>query len=228
VGVILEHIAFDPTRFQKELKALEVLLDSKPDLSEAADIQPLFKKSKHLTAYVGTIFPEFGPATELTFEYPFFGDFKADILLGSKTARKFAVVELEDGRRHSIFKKQPKRGNPEWSTRFEHGFSQLADWFYNLDDFKGTKGFARTFGTGHIKFVGLLLIGRSASLDATRRSRLDWRTEKVLIDSHPVTCLTFDDLHASLRDRFLMYRAAASLETKKKKVKKPTAESSED
>lgn len=126
---------------------------------------------------MGAIFPEIALATEIAFEFPFFGDFKADLLLGNKGARKFCVVEFEDGRRDSIFKNQPARGNPEWSPRFEHGFSQLTDWFYNLDDFKGTKGFVKTFGDGHIKFFGLLIIGRSASLDAARRSRLDWRTE---------------------------------------------------
>jgi hypothetical protein len=220
VGVNLESVVFDPAQFEKELKAFEALLKSKKNLSETSDLQPFFKKSIHLAAYLGTIFPELGPATELTFEDPFFGDFKADLLLGNKRTKKFCVVEWEDGCQDSIFKKQPKRGNPEWSTRFEHGFSQLTDWFYNLDDFKGTKGFARTFGDGHIKFFGLLLIGRSDSLDAARRSRLDWRTEKVLIDSHPVTCLTFDDLHASLRDRFILYRAAAKLVTKMKRTGK--------
>jgi Domain of unknown function (DUF4263) len=63
----------------------------------------------------------------LAFQFPFFGDFTADLLLGNKKAGEFCVVEFEDGREDSIFKKQPKRGNPEWSTRFEHGFSQLTD-----------------------------------------------------------------------------------------------------
>jgi hypothetical protein len=216
VGVNLEPIVFDPAKFEKELKALETLLKSKANLSEKGDIQPFFKKRKHLAAYMGTIFPEVGHATELTFEYPFFGDFQADLLLGNKNAKRFCVVEFEDGGQSSIFKKQPNRGNPEWSARFEHGVSQLTDWFYNLADFKGSNGFAKTFGDGHIKFFGLLVIGRSASLDGAKRSRLDWRTEKVLIDSHPVTCLTFDDLHLSLRDRFVMYRDAAEFEKKKK------------
>jgi len=215
VGVNLESVVFDPAQFNKELNAFDVLLKSKQDLSETTDIQPFFKKSKHLAAYMGTIFPEIGPATEIAFEYPFFGDFKADLLLGIKSAKKFCVVEFEDGCADSIFKRQPKRRNPEWSARFEHGLSQLTDWFYNLDDFKGTKGFTKTFGDGHVKFFGLLIIGRSANLDDAKRSRLDWRTEKVLIDSHPVTCLTFDDLHASLSRRFNIYRAAAKLETKR-------------
>lgn len=114
MGVNLEPVVFDPERFQKELSGLHRFLKSKPDLSEMTDIQPFFKKSKHLAAYMGTIFPEIGPATEITFDYPFFGDFKADLLLGSKSAKKFCVVEFEDGFPDSIFKQQPKRGNPEW------------------------------------------------------------------------------------------------------------------
>jgi hypothetical protein len=211
----LETIVFDPSRFEKELKAFATLLQSKPDLSERDDIQPFFKKSKHFTAYLGTFSSAIGPATELAFEYPFFGDFSADVLLGSKKAGEFCVVELEDGRRDSIFKKASGRANPEWSARFEHGFSQMVDWFYHLDDFKGAKGFAKTFGYGHIKFMGMLIIGRSTSLDDTQRSRLKWRSEKVLIDSHPIICLTLDDLHALLQTRFTLYRAAARLEKKR-------------
>lgn len=211
----LEMIAFDPSRFEKELKAFAALLQSKPDLSERDDIQPFFKKSKHLTAYLGIFSSTIGPATELAFEYPFFGDFSADVLLGSKKAGEFCIIELEDGRRDSIFKKGGGRANPEWSARFEHGFSQLVDWFYHLDDFKGSKGFAKTFGYGHIKFMGMLIIGRSAGLDDTQRNRLKWRSEKILIDSHPIIFLTLDDLHALLQTRFTLYRAAAPLERKR-------------
>jgi hypothetical protein len=216
VGVHLKPILFDPAKFEKELGAFGALLKSKTNLSETKDIQPFFEKRKHLTAYMGTIFTELGPATELTFEYPFFGGFRADVLLGSNSRKQFCVVEFEDGRPNSIFKVQPNRKHPEWSARFEHGFSQLTDWFYNLDGFKATPEFVETFGTGHIKCFGLLVIGRSASLNESKRRRLDWRTEKVLIDSHPITCLTFDDLHDSLRNRFVIYRAAAQLEAPKK------------
>lgn len=211
----LEMIAFDPSRFEKELKAFAALLQSKPDLSERDDIQPFFKRSKHLTAYLGIFSSVMGPATELAFEYPFFGDFSADVLLGSKKAGEFCIIEMEDGRRDSIFKKTGGRANPEWSARFEHGFSQLVDWFYHLDDFKGSKGFAKTFGYGHIKFMGMLIIGRSAGLDDTQRNRLKWRSEKILIDSHPIIFLTLDDLHALLQTRFTLYRAAAPLERKR-------------
>src|SRR5208337_2338690 len=111
---VLETIVFDPARFQQELQAFDALLKSKPDLSEVKDIQPFFKKSKHLTAYLGTFALNIAVATEICFEYEFFGDFKADILLGSKREKEFCVVEFEDGKQDTIFKRQKKRKNPEW------------------------------------------------------------------------------------------------------------------
>ena len=170
----LEPIVFDAHKFEKELKAFGMLLRTKAVLSEGGDIQPFFERNKQLSAYLGTFSTFIGPATELAFQFPFFGDFTADLLLGDKKAGEFCVVEFEDGREESVFKKQPKRGNPEWSARFEHGFSQLVDWFYHLDDFKGTKGFAKAFGYGHIRFMGLIVIGRSSALDDAKRSRLKW------------------------------------------------------
>jgi hypothetical protein len=56
VGVNLESVAFDPAIFRKELSAFDVFLKSKAELSETTDIQPFFKKSKHLAAYMGTIY----------------------------------------------------------------------------------------------------------------------------------------------------------------------------
>ncbi len=210
MATVLQSIIFDPTTFDKELQDFEVLLKSKVNLSETKDIQPFFKKSKHLTAYLGTFAPNIGPATELCFEYEFFGDFRADVLLGSRAAKEFCVVEFEDGNQNTIFKNQPKRKNPEWSARFEHAFSQLTDWFYNLHDFRNTNGFENTFGTGHISFIGLIVMGRSAGLDDSKRNRLRWRTERVLIDSHPVSCITFDELHTRLQNRIALYRAASA------------------
>ena len=86
---VLETIVFEPAKFQQELQAFEELLKSKADLSESKDIQPFFKKSKHLTAYMGTFALNIAVATEICFEYEFFGDFKADILLGSKQEKEF-------------------------------------------------------------------------------------------------------------------------------------------
>lgn len=192
--------------------AFDQLLKSKGDLSEAGDIQPFFKNNRHFTAYLGTFAPNITVATEVCFEFEFFGDFKADILLGSRRAREFCVVEFENGDQNAIFKKQKRRKNPEWSARFEHAFSQIVDWFYNLEDFKNTQGFSATFGPGHVSFTGLLIMGRSAMLDDSQTNRLRWRNDTVMIGRHKVNCLTFDDLHVRLKQKFDMYRAYSTIQ----------------
>lgn len=209
---VFKSIAFDRSRVERELRELDALLNDRPELSETDDIHPFFKAREQLSAFFGTFLPDLGPATELAFEFPFFGDYRADLLVGNRATGEFLVVEFEDGRPESIFKKQPRRTNAEWSVRFEHGFGQLVDWFFHLDDFKNTKNFANTFGHGHIRFSGLLVIGRNAGLDEAKRNRLKWRTEKVLIDSHPINCVTFDDLYTTLNTRIQMYRAASKQE----------------
>ena len=109
----LESITFDHTLFEVELAKLNDLLRSKPDLSERDDIQRLFKESRHLAAFLGTYDCDIGPATEIAFEFPFFCDYRADVVVGSRSASHFCIIEFEDARPDSIFKVQPKRASPE-------------------------------------------------------------------------------------------------------------------
>src|SRR5207245_11019030 len=131
-----------------------------------------------------------GAAKLRGFDLPLMGDVSADSVLRNKEKCVFCVIECEDGKANSIFTKRPKKSTTEWSRRFEHGFSQLVDWFYSLDDFKKTERFDRNFGHGHITFFGLLILGRSAGLSESDRSRLKCRTEKVRVDSHTIDCMT--------------------------------------
>ena len=48
----------------------------------------------------------------------------------------------------------------------------------------------------------MLIIGRDAGVTGYDRTRLEWRTEKVRVDSHPVECVTFDGLYEHM-DRHL-------------------------
>jgi hypothetical protein len=208
----LNPIVFNPTRCRRDLAAFQKLLQSKKELAERSDIQQFFKKRKQLSAFIGTYASNLGPAKLLGFDFPFMGDFSADIVLGNKEKGVFCVIEFEDGKANSIFTKRPKKSTTEWSRRFEHGFSQLVDWFYSLDDFKKTEKFANDFGHGHITFVGLLILGRSAGVSESDRNRLKWRTEKVRVDSHTIECLTFDDLYQDLKWRIRFYTEASKLE----------------
>ncbi|EDN67576.1 conserved hypothetical protein [Beggiatoa sp. PS] len=110
----------------------------------------------------------------------------------------------------SIFKKNPNKATPEWSPRFEHGISQIIDWFWKLDDMKNTTDFQNQFGIGHIRYYGLLISGRTADLSHREKTRLKWRLEKVLVDSKPIFCLTFDQLFYHLENRLRIYGSIKS------------------
>ena len=74
----------------------------------------------------------------------------------------------------------------------------MVDWFFVLDDQRGTAAFTRLFGAGHIQFFGMLVIGRSADLDAHDMGRLQWRADRVSINTHKIFCYTYDDLLSDL------------------------------
>jgi hypothetical protein len=131
--------------------------------------------------------------------------------LGSRAAGQFCIIEFEPGEEGSIFKRH-KRKNPEWSSRFEHAFSQIVDWFWALEDEKDSIDFRTTFGDREVTFASLLVMGRNTELDDTKRRRLAWRTKKVLVDSTRVTCITFDELYDKLREKFEFYAATAEVE----------------
>ena len=156
------NLARDPKQCRVEIDEFGVLLASKAELSEKYDIQPFFKSRLQLSAFIGSFMRNIGPATQICFEYGFFGDFAADIVLGDKAYRQFCVIEFEDGRLQSIFKPSPSGNTRVWSPRFEHGFSQIIDWYTMLDDLKKSQRFKRDFGDGHVRFSAMLIIGRDA------------------------------------------------------------------
>lgn len=129
------------------------------------------------------------------------GDFRTDLILGDRDRGKFIVLEFEDGTTDGIFKTTKGKATPEWTTRFEHGFSQIVDWFGMIDDVKNTHDFREDFGQGHVGFTAMLVIGRSGGLDDSMLRRLKWRTERVRVDSHNVECITFDQLYDDLSRR---------------------------
>ncbi|OWK46912.1 Shedu anti-phage system protein SduA domain-containing protein [Fimbriiglobus ruber] len=196
-------VKLNPKQCRIETDEFGDLLRTKAELSEKYDIQPFFKSRVQVSAFVGSFMLNIGPATHICFEYNFFGDYAADLVLGDKAHRRFCVVEFEDGRLQSIFRPSPSGNSRVWSPRFEHGFSQIIDWYTMLDDLKKTERFKRDFGDGHIRFSAMLIIGRDTGItDPHDQFRLDWRADKVSVDSNNVICVTFDELYRHM-DRHL-------------------------
>jgi Domain of unknown function (DUF4263) len=189
---------FDRDLCRAELDEFKSLLDSGKVLTERGDLATFFRRSRHLTAFIGATIPDIGPANRLGYEFDVFGDFICDVVLGDFERQTFCAIELEDAGPKSVFQRVGKKATKEWGRRFEHGFSQLVDWFYAWDDHKSTAGFAKHFGHGHVRFTGMLVIGRTNDIEPADHRRLRFRTDKVLIDSHQIYCRTYDDLYDSL------------------------------
>jgi hypothetical protein len=207
-----DELTFDAVQCRREVDELGEFLASKAELDERCDIQPFFRQRPQLCSLIGSYAPDVFPADRIAFEFPIYGDFVADVVVGNSQQHSVCMIEFEDAKKESIFCTVKGKSTKEWSRRFERGFSQLVDWFRLLSDLKNTERFADDFGTGHCRFYGFLLIGRSQFLDGRDRSRLRWRSEKVVVDSHTIHCLAFDDLFDHLSWRIRHYSDPSSLE----------------
>jgi hypothetical protein len=182
---------------RNELKEFRELLDENEELGENKHILPFFRSHKQLAAYLGSFNTSASKIDRLSFEYTIFGDYKADIVAGDSESGNYCFIECEDGKKNSIFK-QTNRNTPEWSTRFEHGYSQILDWLYQYSVLSGNQILKNNFDGKEINFVGLLLIGRDKFLNYSCQNRLRWRIKKVVVDSSHIDCYTFDKLYHDL------------------------------
>lgn len=202
----LKH-KFDVDQCLKDLADFRTLLSSKTDLSEQLDILPFFRSHPNLSVFLGSFFPNLRTFDRLAFEYQLFGDFACDLVVGDSLTGWYCFIEFENADASSVFLTKKGKATPEWSPRFEHGFSQLVDWFWKMDDFKQTSEMQYRFERNLVRYQGLLVLGRSSSLGIREQIRKDWRLEKVVIDSKQVFCLTFDELYEDLNARLVSMTA---------------------
>jgi hypothetical protein len=174
------------------------LLDGKATLSERDDILPFFKANRRLAAMVGSYNPKINRFDRIAAEFDLFGDYACDLAVGDSSSHNFCFVEFEDASPNSVFTKKKGKATPEWSPRFDHGFSQILDWFGILEDQERSAQFKTKFEADVIQYIGLLVIGRRHYLDNTQYDRLLWRSEHVKVRGRHVHCITFDELYQTL------------------------------
>jgi hypothetical protein len=214
-----EHIRFDVKKCMKEISELKILLGSKLELSEKKDILPFFRQRKHLSAFIGSFNPNISVCDKIAYEFDIWGDFKTDLAVGDSDSGAYCFIELEDAKKDSVFRKTG-RSATEWSPRFEHGLSQLVDWFYKLEDQRATRDFRYRFGSQDITYTGILLAGRSYAISEKDQARLNWRSDKMVLNSVPILCITFDELYERLDNRLKLFRPAYELEGTANKSRK--------
>lgn len=169
---------------------------------------PFFNARNHLSAFIGSYFSYLSNPDRLAYEYDLFGDFKCDLAIGDSNSGQYCFVEFEDASSTSLFIQKGAKSTLEWSDRFEHGFSQILDWFWKLSDMDGTTEFASRFGLQYVGHEGMLIIGRSNGLELKERKRLKWRRDRVIADSKHVHCVTYDELYQHLDSKLRFYEAA--------------------
>jgi len=206
----LSKFQFSLDQCELELAEFGALLDSKDALSEKNDLLPFFAARPHLAAFAAFWNLHITEIDLFGFEFDLFGNFRCDWATGHAQSGEFVLVEIEDARPHSIFGGGDKY-HEEWGRRFEHGYSQLVDWFWALDMYRDNVDFRKRFGGQLHSFSGLLLIGRNQYLDDSMRERLHWRMQKVSINSNKIVCMTFDDLRERMEARIKALRALAKL-----------------
>ncbi|RUT02046.1 hypothetical protein DSM106972_061210 [Dulcicalothrix desertica PCC 7102] len=198
-------VNFDPVICRFQLEEFKELLQQKQSLSEKNDILPFFRERTQLSVFLGSYHKNIERLNRVAFEYDIFGDFAADLVVGDSRKKSYCFIEFEDARLNSVFVSKPGRYCPEWSPRFEKGFSQIIDWFWKIDDLERTDDFENRFGSRRIDYIGMLVIGRNDYLEPRDKKRLVWRQEHLVLNSKHVYCLTFDDLYNDLLFRINKY-----------------------
>lgn len=201
MGKRFSSISFNLAQYEEELGLLGNLLQQ-PDaeLKEQEQIQPYFKHCALVASQIATLV-QLKRIDKITFEYELFGDFQCDLVIGDSQNHEWCFVEYEDASKKSIFDKSNPRFHAPFSSRFEHGMSQIIDWFYKLDCMQHSQDMEDRFGARTIRYHGILLIGRNAFISMSERERLRWRVEKTVINSSHIQCLTYDMLHLFLNER---------------------------
>ncbi len=201
----------DLRALRAELDEFGSLLQAGAPLSEARQILPLVRRSRHLAAAFGFANGALAAPNMLAIERPLFGSFRCDVAVGSSAARQFTLVELEDARENSVFEAAKGRGYPRWSSRFERGFSQLVDWAWRIDQERQPSAtLEAAFGTPDPRIHYLLVAGRDHWIGAAGRARLEWRHLHNGISGQRATVWTYDDVFSFISDRLTAAEQDAS------------------
>jgi hypothetical protein len=199
--VKLTTLDIDLDTCKNDLIEFQALLNSDDELDETPFLQ-FFRSHPHLILLMGNLGLQ--ESSHYKAEFNLFNEFRADFAISNREQNSYVFVEFEEATKYCIF--EPVGNSPgiirfQWSKIFEHGYSQIIDWFYRLDDFAETKKFKEHFSVDEIDYSGYLVIGRKKSSipNFGYQARLDWRSKKILVNGRSVICLTYDELYIELQ-----------------------------
>jgi|JI10StandDraft_1071094.scaffolds.fasta_scaffold276127_1 hypothetical protein len=187
---------------KEEIQAFKLLL-KKESLDERKDILPFFRANINLSLMIGSLHSNASILNNYAFEFDIIGDYKADLVVGDNVTNSYCFIEFEDARKNSIFAQVGKKANLDWASRYNKGNSQIIDWLWRLDKLRYSGIIKDKFGCDEINCLGILIIGRDHFLNKADKARFEWRSNKSIVNSAKVLCLTYDDLLRIIENKFL-------------------------
>ena len=193
-------IDFNWELFEKELDEFGDLLRGNNTLEEQKQILPFFKSRLYLSAGINLV--DIFNCDSLAHEFDLWGKFTCDLVIGSSHIKTYYFIEFEDAKPDSLFKVFKNKATSEFGSRFEHGYSQIVDWFHILNNMQDNAEYEARFGCRKINYHGILIVGRSSFLRKGNHdefNRLTWRKNQVIINSKRILCYTYDELYEELK-----------------------------
>jgi hypothetical protein len=161
----LVPIELNAQQLLADLSDLERFLSDNTSLKERDQVLPFFGSHPHLVAALGWMNAAAGRPDRYATELDLFGDFSCDAAAGHSATGAFTLVEFEDASEYSIFRAlEAGKSIRKWSSRFEHGFSQLVDWAWRLGTEADSQAKERIFSAQPVSIHLLLAIGRKSDL----------------------------------------------------------------
>jgi hypothetical protein len=189
----LQRINLDFSKAEAEVVKFRKFLQENATFSER-DVVGELKKWPHLCGLIGSMRAGVPRADVYKFEFQLHGVFWADLVVGNLQERKFVFVEFEPGDETSLFGPGETNQMRDWSRRLEHGFGQLIDWAWAIQDVGHTSIFKNAFECDNLSALYLLVCGRDATMNSTEKERFFWRSQNVALNGNIATCLTYDGL----------------------------------
>ena len=190
----LQRINLDFSKAIVELAEFREFLQDNTTFSERKVVAEL-KKRPHLSCLIGFLQPSVPRADAYKFEFQIQGVFRADLVVGNLQFKRFVLVEFEGGQDTSVFGPKGTNQMRDWSRHLEHGFGQLVDWAWAIQDACNTQMFKSAFECEDPIVLYLLVCGRDAAMkDGTEERRFAWRSQSIILDGKIATCLTYDGL----------------------------------
>jgi hypothetical protein len=192
----LVSIAFDPARAHAELSSFKAWLSSRAFFREVDVVAEIKARPQMACLLAYTIIM---PAPDLfEFEFNIKGLFRADFVVGNDAARKFVLVEFEDGQSDSLFRGGTKQYR-HWSPRLEHGFGQIIDWAWARHSHPSDAVLTNSFGGKVVDSCYVVVCGRDPVVGTLEEQRFDFR-RSIKMNGIDFQLYTYDDMANAMSD----------------------------